>query len=56
VKKAIVVFGPLKGLIIDNRVNRGGSGRVLEAILSYFTDRIDQTNSHADWKKGSNPI
>jgi C-terminal peptidase prc len=30
--------GPLDGLIIDNRENGGGSGQVLEATLSLFTD------------------
>ena len=37
VKKALEDFGPLDGLILDNRMNRGGSGKVMEQILSYFT-------------------
>jgi carboxyl-terminal processing protease len=30
-------FGPLDGLILDNRLNGGGSSDVLEPILSFFT-------------------
>ena len=30
-------FGPLDGLILDNRLNGGGSGDVLEPVLSFFT-------------------
>jgi len=38
VKKALEDFGPLDGLILDNRMNSGGSSDVVEPILSYFTD------------------
>jgi C-terminal peptidase prc len=37
VAKALSDFGPLDGLIIDNRVNGGGAGSVMQPILSYFT-------------------
>ena len=37
VKKALEDFGPLDGLILDNRMNGGGSGKVLIPLLSYFT-------------------
>ena len=37
VKKALLTFGPLDGLIIDNRMNSGGSSKVLLPVLSYFT-------------------
>ena len=36
VKKALLDFGALDGLIIDNRMNTGGSSSVLLPILSYF--------------------
>ncbi len=38
VKQALEDFGPLDGLILDNRMNGGGSSDVVEPILSYFTD------------------
>lgn len=37
VKKALTDFGPLDGLILDNRMNGGGSSSVLELVLGYFT-------------------
>jgi carboxyl-terminal processing protease len=37
VRRALENFGPLDGLILDNRTNGGGSSRVVEPILSYFT-------------------
>jgi carboxyl-terminal processing protease len=37
VKRALVDFGPVQGLIIDNRMNGGGASRVLEQVLGYFT-------------------
>jgi carboxyl-terminal processing protease len=37
VKQALVDFGDLDGLILDNRMNGGGSSEVIEPILSYFT-------------------
>ena len=36
IKQALLDFGNLDGLIIDNRMNRGGSSSVLIPILSYF--------------------
>ena len=36
VKRALTDFGVLDGLIIDNRMNTGGSSKVLMPILSYF--------------------
>lgn len=37
VKKALADFGPLHGLILDNRMNGGGSSKVFLPILGYFT-------------------
>ena len=37
VRKALTDFGKLDGLIIDNRLNTGGSSDVVEPILSFFT-------------------
>jgi carboxyl-terminal processing protease len=37
VEKALKDFGPLDGLILDNRMNGGGSSNVVEPILSHFT-------------------
>ena len=40
VRQALEQFGQLDGLILDNRMNSGGSSDVLEPILSYFTDGL----------------
>jgi carboxyl-terminal processing protease len=37
VRQALEDFGPLDGLIIDNRMNGGGLGLVSERILGFFT-------------------
>ncbi len=37
VKKALEDFGPLDGLVLDNRMNSGGSIRALVPVLGYFT-------------------
>jgi len=37
VRQALQSFGRLDGLILDNRMNGGGSSDVVEPILSYFT-------------------
>lgn len=37
VRQALEDFGPLDGLILDNRMNGGGSSTVVEPILGYFT-------------------
>jgi C-terminal peptidase prc len=37
IEDALNEFGPLDGLILDNRMNRGGSSDVVEPILSFFT-------------------
>jgi carboxyl-terminal processing protease len=36
VEQALKDFGPLDGLILDNRLNSGGSSDVVEPILSFF--------------------
>jgi carboxyl-terminal processing protease len=36
IKKALTDFGTLDGLIIDNRMNSGGSSKVLFPVLGYF--------------------
>jgi C-terminal peptidase prc len=38
VRQALEDFGPLDGLIIDNRMNGGGSSDVVEPILSHFAE------------------
>jgi carboxyl-terminal processing protease len=60
VKKALEDFGPLDGLILDNRMNGGGSSSVLEPILSYFTagtlgNFVSRTETHP-LKITANPI
>jgi carboxyl-terminal processing protease len=40
VKQALDSFGPLDGLIIDNRMNGGGASTVMVPILSYFTSGV----------------
>ncbi len=60
VKKALRNFGPLDGLILDNRMNSGGSSDVVEPILSYFTSGtighfVSRTQTHA-LKIKANPI
>jgi C-terminal processing protease CtpA/Prc len=37
IEDALNDFGPLDGLILDNRLNGGGSSDVIEPILSFFT-------------------
>jgi carboxyl-terminal processing protease len=37
VKKALEDFGPLDGLVLDNRMNGGGSSAALIPLLGYFT-------------------
>ena len=37
VRQALQDFGPLDGLILDNRMNGGGSSTVVEPILGFFT-------------------
>ena len=37
IEAALQVFGPLEGLIIDNRMNSGGSSTVVEPTLGLFT-------------------
>jgi carboxyl-terminal processing protease len=37
IKSALDRFGPLDGLILDNRMNGGGASDVVDPILSYFT-------------------
>ncbi|HTX90857.1 MAG TPA: S41 family peptidase [Anaerolineales bacterium] len=40
VKQALEQFGPLDGLILDNRMNSGGSSDVVEPIMGYFTGGV----------------
>jgi carboxyl-terminal processing protease len=40
IEKALKDFGKLDGLILDNRMNGGGSNTVVEPILSYFTSGL----------------
>ena len=38
--RAMTVEGPLDGLVLDNRMNGGGSNTVLEPILGYFSGGV----------------
>jgi C-terminal peptidase prc len=38
IRQALEDFGPLDGLILDNRMNGGGASTVMEPILSHFAD------------------
>jgi len=40
VEQALQAFGPLDGLILDNRMNGGGSSTVTEPLLGFFTKGI----------------
>ncbi len=53
VKQALLDFGELDGLIIDNRMNGGGSSTVLLPILSYFTSG---TLGHFVSRTGRRPL
>ncbi len=53
VEAALQEFGPLDGLVIDNRMNGGGSSIVLEPMLSLFTaGRVGEYVSRA----GTRPL
>jgi carboxyl-terminal processing protease len=53
VKQALEGFGDLDGLILDNRMNPGGSSDVVEPILGYFTDG---TLGHFASRKETRPL
>jgi C-terminal peptidase prc len=53
VEDALTEFGPLDGLIIDNRMNGGGSSLVVEPILSLFTSG---TIGHFVSREGERPL
>lgn len=40
VRQALEDFGPLDGLILDNRMNSGGSSTVVEPLLGFFTSGV----------------
>ena len=40
VRQALKDFGPLDGLILDNRMNGGGSSTVVEPVLGFFTSGL----------------
>ena len=60
IEKALKAFGPLDGLILDNRMNGGGASNVVEPILSYFTSgTLGQFISRSEkrtFKIDANPI
>jgi carboxyl-terminal processing protease len=60
IKKALIDFGPLDGLILDNRMNGGGSSDVVNPILSYFASgTVGQFISRTEkrpWVVNPNPI
>ncbi len=53
VASALTDFGPLDGLILDNRMNGGGSSAVVVPILSFFTSG---TLGHYVSREGSRPL
>ncbi len=53
VKQALEQFGPLDGLILDNRMNSGGSSNVMEPILGYFTSG---TLGHFNSRSATRPL
>jgi len=53
VEAAIEQFGPLDGMILDNRMNGGGSSLVVEPILSLFTSG---TIGHFVSREGDRPL
>ncbi|MCQ3936327.1 MAG: hypothetical protein DPW18_04690 [Chloroflexi bacterium] len=53
VRNALENFGPLDGLILDNRLNGGGSSSVVEPLLSFFASgRLGSFTS----RRESNPL
>ena len=60
IEDALNDFGPLDGLILDNRLNGGGSSDVIEPILSFFTSgNLGQFVSRKDSRPlqiSANPI
>ncbi|MBI3242518.1 MAG: PDZ domain-containing protein [Chloroflexi bacterium] len=60
VEQALQDFGDLDGLILDNRMNGGGSSLVVEPILSYFTSgklgEFASRNDSRSFNVASNPI
>jgi len=53
IKQALQDFGPLDGLILDNRMNAGGSSDVVEPIFGYFTSG---TIGHFKSRTSSRPL
>jgi len=53
IKQALKDFGPLDGLILDNRMNGGGSSSVVYPIFSYFTSG---TIGHFISRTSQNPL
>ena len=60
VEKALNDFGTLDGLILDNRMNGGGSSSVVEPILSYFVSgnlgQFISRNERRSFRIRPNPI
>ena len=60
IEDALNNFGPLDGLILDNRLNGGGSSDVIEPILAFFTSgNLGQFVSRKDSRPlqiSANPI
>jgi carboxyl-terminal processing protease len=53
IEAALAAFGPLDGLILDDRMNGGGLGSVTEALLGYFLS--GPAGSFVD-NQGSTPL
>lgn len=53
IRNALLTLGPLDALIVDNRMNGGGLGSVMNAVLGFFTDG---TVGHFESRTATRPL